>query len=132
MHFRIAAACLLAACTTEPAMTCLECPVTEDIPIACGLDAMSPEERAREGVLIREHRTSFVERVEHDDGYAYRYPADPALFTRMAELASLEHRCCPFLTFSLSWGTGDAAPWLRIGGGARVKPFVSEAFGEPR
>lgn len=128
MQSRIAAACLLAACTTEPEMSNTEAPT--EIPIACVLDSMSAEERAREGVLIREHRASFVARDEYDDGYAYRYVDDPALFVRMAELAALEHRCCPFLTFSLSWGPGDTAPWMRIGGGERVKEFVSEVFGD--
>jgi hypothetical protein len=101
-----------------------------EIPIACRLDGLTADDRAREGVLLEEHLASFVEVREDEAGYSYRYASDPARFARMAELVALEHRCCPFLTFSLEWPGADADPWLRIGGGARVKPFVAGTFGD--
>ncbi len=103
---------------------------TNELPIACSLDQMSAAGRAREAVLLDEHRRSFVSVVEEPDGFAYTYPDDPALFARMAELVSIEHRCCPFLAFRLEWGTGDARPVLHVGGGERVKSFVREALGQ--
>jgi hypothetical protein len=102
------------------------------LPIACALSALTPEERTREGELLEEHHASIRERRERPDGYSYRYPKDPALFSRMAELVSLEHRCCPFLDFRLEWAGAEETPWLHIIGGARVKPFVAETFGEPK
>lgn len=100
----------------------------EEVPIACRLDALTAAERGREAELLREHLASVVETRERHDGYAFRYSSDPALFARMAELVSLEHRCCPFLDFGLEWAGTEDAPWLRITGGARVKSFVSRTF----
>ncbi len=100
-----------------------------DIPIACRLEALTPDERARESALLREHLAAFVEVRERGDGYSYRYPDDPALYVRMAELVALEHRCCPFLTFVLEWPGAEAVPWLHISSGERVKAFVAGTFG---
>ena len=101
------------------------------LPIACSLNALSAQERHREGELLELHLASICERRERDDGYSYRYREDPALFVQMAELVSLEHRCCPFLDFRLEWAGAEPTPWLHITGGARVKPFVNETFGTP-
>jgi hypothetical protein len=120
------AALLLTSCAKNGA------PVDEkEIPIACRLNSLTPQERAREGELLREHVTSIRETRERDDGYSFRYPSDPALFPRMAELVTLEHRCCPFLNFRLDWSGNDDAPWLHVTGGARVKSFVADTFGKP-
>jgi hypothetical protein len=102
------------------------------IPIACRLDALTHGERARERELLLEHLAATLETRERDDGYAFRYGSDPALFARMAELVTLEHRCCPFLDFRLEWGGADDGPWLYVTGGSRVKTFVAETFGSAR
>ena len=100
------------------------------LPIACHLNALTPQERAREGELLREHLESIRETREREDGYSFRYPSDPALFARMAELVSLEHRCCPFLSFQLTWSGTEDTPWLHVTGTARVKPFVIGTFSQ--
>lgn len=100
----------------------------DDIPIACVLAGMTKEQRDREAVLLEEHVASVREVKERDDGYSFRYDSDIALFSRMAELVALEHRCCPFLEFELAWGRANAEPWLHIRGGARVKEFVLSTF----
>lgn len=115
----VAAACAQKEPTMDP---------NDTIPIACVLTGLTPEQRDREGVLLHEHLASVQEVREREDGFAFRYPPDAALFARMAELVTLEHRCCPFLVFQLEWGRGDAAPWLTVTGGARVKDFVSDTF----
>ncbi|AKU96229.1 hypothetical protein AKJ09_02893 [Labilithrix luteola] len=100
-------------------------------PIACSLNALTDAERHREGELLDLHLESIRERRERADGYSYRYPEDPGLFARMAELVGLEHRCCPFLDSRLEWAGAEATPWLHVTGGARVKPFVADTFGAP-
>lgn len=102
----------------------------DQIPIACVLTALTPDQRVREGVLIEEHLSSIKETRERVDGYSFRYPPDVALFSRMAELVALEHRCCPFLDFQLEWSRLQDAPWLHVTGGARVKEFVAQTFGK--
>lgn len=102
---------------------------TKQVPIACRLDALSEAEREREGDLLQEHIASIQETREREDGYSFRYPADHALFLRMAELVALEHQCCPFLDFALEWKGVDDSPWLHVTGGARIKVFVAGTFG---
>jgi hypothetical protein len=106
-------------------------PATErdQIPVACVLTALSPDQRKRESILLGEHRAARQETRERSDGYSYRYPPDIDLFVRIAELVALEHRCCPFLDFQLEWQGGEAAPWLHVTGGDRAKEFVSQTFG---
>lgn len=101
-----------------------------EVPIACRLDALSEAEREREGELLQEHLAAIRETRERDDGYSFRYPTDGAFFSRMAELVSLEHRCCPFLDFALEWKGTDDSPWLHVTGGSRIKTFVAGTFGQ--
>lgn len=103
----------------------------DQIPIACILTALDPDQRSREHALLREHLASVEEVKEREDGYSFRYRADIALFVRMAELVTLEHRCCPFLDLQLEWSRRQDAPWLHVTGGARVKPFVLQTFAPP-
>ena len=119
----------LALCACHPG-TSMPAPNPIDAsPIACRLDALNPAQRTREAELLKELRRVVVETREEPDGYSFRCPNDPAAFSKVAELVSLEHRCCPFLNFSLEWPGGDAAPWLHVTGGARIKPFVESTFG---
>lgn len=101
----------------------------EEIPIACVLGALTPAQREREGVLLEEHLGAIQEVREREDGFSFRYPADPELLGRMAELVGLEHMCCPFLDFQLEWMGRAEAPWLHVTGGERIKPFVANTFG---
>jgi hypothetical protein len=117
---------LCAACGHEGKETAMD--PNDEIPIACVLAALTPEQREREGVLLKEHLTSVREVKERDDGYSFRYDPDMSLFGRMAELVTLEHRCCPFLDFQLQWGRAASDPWLHVRGGARVKEFVRDTF----
>lgn len=99
-----------------------------EIPIACRLDVFTDAERSREGELLQEHLSSVLEVRELDDGYAFRYAADPAFFARMAELVTLEHRCCPFLNFNLKWAGTEESPWLHVTGSPAAKSFLWDAF----
>ena len=100
----------------------------DEVPIACVLTALTPDQRIREDVLLKEHLAAIKEVREADDGYSFRYTADVGLFSRMAELVALEHRCCPFLDFELEWSRGQDEPWLHVKGGSRVKEFVLDTF----
>ncbi len=96
--------------------------------IVCRLGVFTPEERAREGELLQQQRGAALEVRERSDGYSFRYPSDPAFFVRMAELVTLEHRCCPFLDFRIEWSGAEEHPWLHITGSAQAKAFLAETF----
>jgi hypothetical protein len=95
-------------------------------PITCQLHALSEAERVRSAALRRELTTATREKKELAQGYAFRLPNDGALFERAAEWLVLERRCCPFLSFELSWQADDgASPWLSITGPDGTKEFLA-------
>lgn len=127
-HLLLLGALGMVSCTQKNGDSAMK---TDAVPIACRLSALTKEEREREADLLREHRGAVREVRELPDGYAYRFASNDGLFRRLAELVTLERRCCPFLTFELEWG-GDADPWLRVTGGPAAKEFVYATFGPPR
>jgi hypothetical protein len=104
--------------------------MTESIPVACQPFALSAAERAH----ARELRATLSAAVQQtralSDGYAWRYPPDPVLFRTAAEWIGLDRRCCPFLTFSLTWEAGDAAPWLEVTGPEGTLEFLEAEMPE--
>jgi hypothetical protein len=101
-----------------------------EIDVACRLDALSLPDRAREAVLLQEHFAQLRETREERGGFVFRYAPTPTLAVHLAEMVSLEHRCCPFLRFELTWpqSNTDAGPQLRIAGDAKVKELIVGAF----
>jgi len=96
-------------------------------PLACNLDALSPEERRRRAALADEITAAFRHVRETADGYAARIDDDPALCRRALEWLLLERRCCPFLDLNLALGGEQGAIWIHFGGGPAVKEFLSAA-----
>ena len=102
--------------------------------VACRLDAFDEGGRAEHRRLVGEMLAAMTGVEELADGYAFRFPARPFLFLRIARWIELERACCPFLTVRLEierstpayrvWltgphGTKDAlrAEVLRLPGG---------------
>ena len=101
------------------------------IPIVCRPGALTVEQRQRSQTLRRELATATQEVTALPDGYAFQYPPDAALFQRVAEWISLERRCCPFLSFELTWARGDETPSrLSVTGPRGTKAFLSAQLPE--
>ena len=103
--------------------------IKTDEPMGCTLDAIDPHARERH----RELGAALTERLvgvdELEDGFALRYAADSAFFMGLAEWATLERQCCPFLTFGLRLPSGEGEMELRPTGGEGVKAFLEEEVG---
>ena len=98
---------------------------------ACQIDTLDGKGRQRQQELLAVMRRSAQARDELSDGYAFRLPADPALFQQAAEWIGLERRCCPFVKFTLEW-TQDDSVWVRCTGASGVKAFLAaEILGTP-
>src|SRR5207248_4484716 len=110
----------------EPALVS-SAPPPPPLPIACDLDALSSEQRARERVL-EELRAAFQDVRETPTGFTAVLPADPALLSRLGELVGLERLCCPFLTFDLSIPERRGPATLRVHGAPGSKPFLRSVF----
>jgi hypothetical protein len=99
-----------------------DCPV-----LACDLDALTRDERARRSVLASRVTGRFREVRETEDGYAARLDPAPELLHDALDWALLERRCCPFLRLELRFEPALGAVWLRLDGGPGVKEFLAAA-----
>ena len=95
-----------------------------DLLIACALNVFDEDEEKRHLSLSLTVRSSCVRVQELSDGFAFQYPADPALYLRLAEWVTLERKCCSFLTFDLEFGRGGGPIWLRLTGREGAKGFL--------
>ena len=91
---------------------------------ACRIDTLDERQRQRQQELLALMRRSAQAQDELADGFAFRLPADPALFQQAAEWVSLERRCCPFVQFALEWKEDDRV-WVRFTGAPGVKAFLA-------
>ena len=93
--------------------------------LACDLDALSGDERARRSTLASRVAARFREVQELPDGYAGRLDPDPAIVRDTLDWLLLERRCCPFLGLELSFEPSSGPVWLRLRGGPGVKEFLA-------
>lgn len=95
-----------------------------DVPLACRLDALDPEQRRRHAALLRELAGVVSSVDELPDGLAIRFPARPYVFLRLAEWMDLERACCPFLEFGLVFENRVPTMRLDLRGPDGVKEFL--------
>jgi len=98
-------------------------------PIACRLDALSPDERRRQQTL-RQNLEAALESVrEARDGFVVTYRDGADVFRQAAEWLTLERRCCPFLDFELAWRSDSPSPTLCLRSeDPAAKAFIAETF----
>lgn len=95
------------------------------IPIACNLNALDADERARRALLAERLRARTHAVRDTATGYALQLPEEPAAAYDALELALLERRCCPFLQMDLTFDAGHGPVWFTLGGGPGVKAFLA-------
>lgn len=96
------------------------------LPVACSLTESELEVR-RSSVLQKLSRV-VAEVKELSDGYAYRFPSNDALIMDLAQLISLERRCCEFLRFGITVEPGNGPLWLEMTGPPGTKDFLASVF----
>ena len=95
----------------------------EPTPIVCVPDALSPEERTLSATLRGRLANAIETTTEEPDGYSFRLRSDALAFQEAARWVTLERRCCPFLSFEMTWEVAGA-PHLRIAGPEGAKEFL--------
>ena len=93
-----------------------------DIPIACNMSALTPEQRQRRAALA-DHIKVKAEVYELPDGYVFSFANDEMWMT-VAEFVDLERRCCPFFTFALEREMSGTVT-LRLTGPEGTKEFIA-------
>jgi hypothetical protein len=97
-------------------------------PIACDLGVFSPSERARYDQL-RATLQAAAHVEQANGGYAVRLPGDDETFRAVAEWVLLERRCCPFISFSISFGDSSQPLRVALTGDAVVEEVLRAEFG---
>ena len=104
------------------------CPVVP-LPIACNLDALSPQQRRREQELLASFRSARLSVREIGNGYRFDLSGEPALLARVGEFVALERLCCPFLDFVLEARSGLGPVSLTVSGDdPAARTFIRNAF----
>jgi hypothetical protein len=104
--------------------------IENEVPIACSLTAIGPDELPRHRAVTRELFAAVVERVERDDGYGFRLPPESTTILLAAEFITRERLCCPFYTFTLELEPAGRALWLRIIGEEGAKDVLQAGLAE--
>lgn len=101
---------------------------TDAVPIACRLDALTPDEREREQELLLWFRSIAVEGVWTGTEHRIAIPADITSLSLIGKFLALERLCCPFLRFGLIVSAEESAQ-LTITGPEGARTFVETTFG---
>jgi hypothetical protein len=101
----------------------------EAIPLACNMNAFDADQRVRYGELKRAlfpraARITFLE-----NGLEIAHEADARTILELAEFATLERLCCPFLTFNLEIGPNQSGSKLRLTGPDGTATFLRHELG---
>ena len=100
-----------------------------DMPIACSLN--EAERRERRKTILESVRADVVEVGSLSDGYSYKFAAKPEMLSKLAQLVTLEHECCEFLTFKIIVEAGDSPICLEVTGPSEAKQVIADFFGGP-
>jgi len=65
------------------------------------------------------------------DGYAARFPMEPATVMLLAEFITLERLCCRWLTLRIEVEREQGPLRMKITGRDGAKPFIRAEFGIP-
>ena len=103
-------------------------PETTCPPIACDLTIFGDNEKKRQRAVLNELRAKIKTVKELPDGYALDLAYEAYMLPLVAEMISIESRCCPFLVFNLEVKNGGHSITLNLTGGEGVKDVLREEF----
>jgi len=102
---------------------------TSDLPIACDPHAVSPEQQQYwVSEIVPKLYKAVQEIQELPNGWAWRFPSDPAVLLLIAEDLNMERLCCPFVHYTLEIPSNRGHFWLRMTGAEGVKAFLRMAM----
>jgi len=98
-------------------------------PFACDMTAIEASRRGQHIATIEELFGAVTEIKELPNGYAFRLPDEPDIFTKTANFIMLERLCCPFFGFALEIEPEGGSVWLSLTGREGVKFFIVAEVG---
>lgn len=97
--------------------------------IACNMNALNHDERARYSILTQKLAHAVTAKSELPSGYAFTLDRKKMPVAEVGEWVSLESRCCPFLDFTVEVPANSERLTIRLTGGPGVKDFIRHEFG---
>ena len=94
--------------------------------VACALSTVARSER---DVTIEELFSGSTETRELPDGYAFRFPGEPAWSERLLAFINGERECCRFFEFELVFEPDGGPVWLGVRGSKEIKAFIETLMG---
>lgn len=102
----------------------------KEIPVACCHTVFTKEERIDYKDAWGELEKRRLGVAEIESGFEYQFPADPDTLRLLYDWISLERKCCPFLTFTVSASHENEPILLQLTGNAEAKAFLSNELND--
>lgn len=105
---------------------------TQDTPIFCNMDVLTPFERENHIRTTTQLFQSVQGIHEIEQGYEFIFPSPNGseIILQLAEFISNERRCCPFLEFMLKIPSKEKPISLLLTGPEGTQEFLREEFSE--
>jgi hypothetical protein len=96
------------------------------VPIVCNLTDSELRERRED--YLNKMKGSLVESEELDNGTRFRFYIGDSTLADLAEIISLERKCCPFLNFHIAVESGSNTVSLDMIGPGKTKEIIRSLF----
>ena len=90
--------------------------------LACKLTTVKLQERKE--TVLKVLKTKVVEKIELENGYAFKFPGTDEMLDELTEFIKTERACCNFFVFGLSISGDKSEAWLELTGPNGVKDFI--------
>jgi hypothetical protein len=101
----------------------------ETVPLACNANAFDATQRVRYGELKRALLPRAAQITDLENGLEIAHEADAQTILELAEFATLERLCCPFLTFNLEIAPNQSGSKLTLTGPDGTATFLRHELG---
>jgi hypothetical protein len=96
----------------------------KELPVACCHTVFTKEERLDYKDAWGELEKRRIAITEIEAGFQYQFPGDSYTLSLLYDWISLERKCCPFLTFTVSASHEYEPILLQLTGNDEVKKFL--------
>ncbi len=102
--------------------------MNSDPSLVCNMGMFTPAQRESHIRTTAELVRAIRDVQEVENGYAFTFPNETDLISRIAEFISNERLCCPFLKFTLNVISNNEPVSLALTGPAGTQEFLRAEF----
>ena len=101
-----------------------------DTPLVCNMNVFTPAERDKHISSTSQLYQSVRSVHEVENGYEFAFPYESEMIIALGKFISNEHRCCPFLEFTLKITSHNVPISLLLTGLEGTQEFLRAEFSE--